>query len=35
MMKKLKPIIYDIENHLYWGFGEAAGKAFSAGKALK
>lgn len=33
--KKLRPIIYDIENHLYWGFGDAVGKAFSAGKALK
>ena len=31
---KLKPIIYDIENHLYWGFGKQAGKAFSEGKKL-
>ena len=33
--KKLKPIMYDIENHKYWGFGEEVGKAFSAGKVLK
>ncbi len=31
---KLKPIMYDIENHLYWGFGRQAGKAFSEGKKL-
>ena len=32
---KLKPIMYDIENHLYWGFGKPVGKAFSDGKKFK
>ena len=31
---KLKPIIFDIDNARYYGFGEIAGKAFNAGKAL-
>ncbi|MBO4862150.1 MAG: flavin reductase family protein [Firmicutes bacterium] len=31
---KLRPIMYDIENHLYWGFGKPAGKAFSDGRKL-
>ena len=31
---KLKPIMYDIANHLYWGYGRPVGKAFSDGKKL-
>ena len=31
---KLKPVLYDIENHLYWSFGKPAGKAFADGKKL-
>ena len=32
---KLRPIIFDIDNHVYRTFGKVAGKAFSAGKELK
>ena len=34
-VSKLRPLIFDIESHNYWSFGEVAGPAFKAGQALK
>ncbi len=34
-IKKLRPIIYDGQNHTYHEIGECVGKAFSSGAALK
>ena len=34
-VKKLDPIIYDGDTHVYWNFGEKVGQAFSDGKVLK
>ena len=32
--EKLRPLIFDIEKHVYWTYGKVAGKAFRAGKEL-
>ena len=33
-LKELKPLMYDIANHLYWGYGKPMGKAFSDGRKI-